>query len=418
MDCIIPTSDGFKYFDMNKFVYKNYSEDVQISLDDKLIYHNENSNMLKRLVILITNKCNMNCKYCIANRGVYKTNIKNELPNLDEIKKLLHLLLDSYPDGIETIQFFGGEPLLEIGYLEELIICINEVFKNKKMVLPKFSIVTNGTLLSEKTNNFFIQNNIFVTISLDGLQSNHDKNRIFYDNTGTYNLIHRNIKLMDPSIKKIVEFSISNNCLNEKYLMDPEKIINSFIDMNFDGILTNIIYTKELEILLCASDKFENFLSKYINILLDFLFQVECPIYEFKITNIIISILTKKKIRNTCTAGISNLTINTNNELLACYLDDSVLINSDMDINGFKKNQNKYLEVIAPNECNSCWCNNLCSTWCRYMNNGNSIKSKCLYTKKLVTMILSRLYAEKNNCYSMKNLIKNIRLFTNMYVKT
>ena len=52
-----------------------------------------------------------------------------------------------------------------------------------------FSITTNGTLLTEEDAAFFERHGFAVTVSLDGLRENHDRQRPLKHGGGTFDLI-------------------------------------------------------------------------------------------------------------------------------------------------------------------------------------------------------------------------------------
>jgi uncharacterized protein len=71
---------------------------------------NHNKKSLYRLVFNISNSCNLDCKYCYANGGNYKSSEK--LMNKEIAKKIIDEFFTFFDD-IENIQFFGGEPLIK-----------------------------------------------------------------------------------------------------------------------------------------------------------------------------------------------------------------------------------------------------------------------------------------------------------------
>ena len=54
---------------------------------------------------------------------------------------------------------------------------------------------------------FFVENNVEITISLDGPQDIHDKNRIFPNGVGSFNTVIKNIE----SIKRLHHDFFENN---------------------------------------------------------------------------------------------------------------------------------------------------------------------------------------------------------------
>jgi uncharacterized protein len=119
---------------------------------------------MKTLLVVLSEKCNLNCSYCGVDKWS-KLSIDPEL-YLTEFRKLRA----KFPDEIIKIDFFGGEPLLQL----DLIKVILDGVKNDKNV--KFYMPTNGLLLTQETVDFLNEHDIKVGISFDGLWQ--DRNRL------------------------------------------------------------------------------------------------------------------------------------------------------------------------------------------------------------------------------------------------
>ena len=134
--------------------------------------------ILYRLVINVSNMCNMGCKYCYANKGVYNSSqnlMSNEMAEvvLEKFYKIFNT--------IETIQLFGGEPCLNIPAIKT--VC-EYVERNNKTT--EIGMVTNGTILTDELLQLIVKYNILVTISLDH-ENIHDILRPYNNsNNGTH----------------------------------------------------------------------------------------------------------------------------------------------------------------------------------------------------------------------------------------
>ena len=91
-------------------------------------------------VIFITlgRDCNFNCKYCLQDNGHFHQRKSIEKPKLSE--KLLQFL-DSYNYDCTKVMLWGGEPLLYIDSIKELL----ERYGNKF----DWGVITNGILLNK-----------------------------------------------------------------------------------------------------------------------------------------------------------------------------------------------------------------------------------------------------------------------------
>jgi len=111
----------------------------------------------RKLRISVTDKCNMQCKYCMPQDKVQWLNEDGVL-KYDEITRLVSILADL---GIEKIRLTGGEPLLRPN-LEDLITSLTEIDGIKSI-----SMTTNGLLLGDKASQLKESGLDSVNISLD-----------------------------------------------------------------------------------------------------------------------------------------------------------------------------------------------------------------------------------------------------------
>lgn len=111
-------------------------------------------------VLVVNNRCNLNCKYCF---GDY-THRKIPDYSTEELKSVIDQL---HAMGTRYLNIHGGETLLreDIGEIVDYI-------KSKGIYC---CLITNGILLPEKIDAVRAVDNI--TISLDGRKENNDKNR-------------------------------------------------------------------------------------------------------------------------------------------------------------------------------------------------------------------------------------------------
>lgn len=139
---------------------------------------------MKHLSIELTERCNLRCKYCIYHEGEcgFRNFGKKDI-TFDTIKKAIDLLSLSTEDEV-YISFYGGEPLLKFELIKQSIEYCNKKLFNKKIA---YNMTTNATLITEEISSYLASiANYFTTISLDGPELIHNKNRVFVDGTGSF----------------------------------------------------------------------------------------------------------------------------------------------------------------------------------------------------------------------------------------
>lgn len=134
--------------------------------------------------IIITDKCNLQCKHCSVSNLGYRDSTFEEVKN--DIKELFSL-------GSRMLVITGGEPFLweDNGYLLEDV-----VQYAKRIGFYRIVICTNGTFALESMADY-------LWVSLDGSPQEHDKLR-----GPVYNKVVRNIS-MSKHKKIYINFTIS-----------------------------------------------------------------------------------------------------------------------------------------------------------------------------------------------------------------
>lgn len=151
-------------------------------------------NWFSTLVLHVANTCNLRCKYCFANHGNYqsKAGIMEPQTGIDAV--------DTYYgkyDVIEEIKFFGGEPLCAPETICAVASHVTEKYESGEIQeLPKFRIITNGTIMNEAIMEMVKKYQMKVIFSIDGPQEFHDEMRVDIKNKGTYAKIVENFKLL------------------------------------------------------------------------------------------------------------------------------------------------------------------------------------------------------------------------------
>ena len=119
---------------------------------------------MKTFLVVLSEKCNLNCTYCNVDK--WSKDTIDPYLYLAEFKKLREL----NPDEEIKIDFFGGEPLLQMDLIK---IIIDGVKDDPNVTL---SMPTNGLLLTDEIVDFIIEHKIDASVSFDGLWQ--DRNRL------------------------------------------------------------------------------------------------------------------------------------------------------------------------------------------------------------------------------------------------
>lgn len=123
---------------------------------------------IHQLILQVTQNCNLRCKYCVYS-GSYVNRVHTKKRMSVETAKKAVDFYHTHSGNLKTalISFYGGEPLLEMELIREIMAYADKVFSGKEI---RYNMTTNATLLSDEIIEFLHNNDVSLTISLDGPQ--------------------------------------------------------------------------------------------------------------------------------------------------------------------------------------------------------------------------------------------------------
>lgn len=152
--------------------------------------------VLKAICLHVAHSCNMDCGYCFAGKGEYHG--EAQIMSWETGKKALDFLYENSGNRQNLeVDFFGGEPLLNWDIVKKLVHYGRSLEKkgDKKF---RFTLTTNGLMLSEDIIKFCEEEMSNVVISLDGRKEINDRMRRTKQGKGTYDMII-------PSFRKLAK---------------------------------------------------------------------------------------------------------------------------------------------------------------------------------------------------------------------
>ncbi|MCA1292285.1 4Fe-4S cluster-binding domain-containing protein [Paenibacillus sp. alder61] len=140
----------------------------------------------------LSHDCNLRCTYCFGNGGDYGHS--RMLMTRETAKACIdywyaHLNRDQK---LFDVAFFGGEPLMNQEVLFFAVEYINQLMSGHSGRV-RYNITTNGTILNDKLLRLFKDNDFLVSISIDGIEKIHNRNRPFASGRGSFGRILQNI---------------------------------------------------------------------------------------------------------------------------------------------------------------------------------------------------------------------------------
>ena len=293
------------------------NDNIKIQTDDLV-----SAKKCKRLILVITQFCNLACKYCYADAGTYGNQCKSKM-TLDTAKNAINRMVEMFPNGISLIQFFGGEPLLNYTIIKDVCLyCEELVDKGILKEMPKFAVVSNGTIMNSNIINILNNYNINVTISLDGPKSINDNQRVFPNsNQSVYENIMRNLDLLNSNRRFPLSIEIT---LTQSFIELSETQKLMFLDLltnkRVDSIhIVPVITNEDDELNIIDDSK----LKKAVDLITEYSLNSMAssnPMFIFKAVDFLSFVVSRHCKENFCTAGISNFAIDTQGDIYGCFM--------------------------------------------------------------------------------------------------
>jgi uncharacterized protein len=151
---------------------------------------------LNTMVLNVTNQCNLACTYC------YEYG-EDKIVDTEHGKQSKFMAENTARDSVDFLlresgrvahlTFFGGETLLNFPVLKSTIAYARRRAAELDKIID-FSLTTNATLLQPDIIEFLAENDVGVTISMDGPPDLQDRFRVFHNGKGSYDVVAPKIK--------------------------------------------------------------------------------------------------------------------------------------------------------------------------------------------------------------------------------
>ena len=142
---------------------------------------------LKSMCLNIAHDCNLRCEYCFAAKGDFGRG--RMLMPFEVGRKAIDFLVEK-SEGRHNLEvdFFGGEPLMNFDVVKQIVAYARGIEKehNKNF---RFTITTNGILLTDDKIDYINKEMSNCVLSIDGRKTVNDLLRVRVDGSGSYDAI-------------------------------------------------------------------------------------------------------------------------------------------------------------------------------------------------------------------------------------
>ena len=135
-----------------------------------------------KVCLFLNHACNLACSYCYNGPKFHRS-----MPP-DVALAGVRLALEDGREGPVQLSFFGGEPLLEMERIRQVVEHAEERAEQLGRGL-RFVVVTNATLLTDGVLDYLMEHRFYVGVSIDGSREAHDATRRFRNGRSSYDRV-------------------------------------------------------------------------------------------------------------------------------------------------------------------------------------------------------------------------------------
>lgn len=144
--------------------------------------------VVKALCLHVSHDCNLRCRYCFASTGDFGTGHRLTMDAETAMRAIDWVVEKSKTRRNIEVDFFGGEPLMAMDTVKRTVEYARSLEKKHDKCF-RFTITTNGVLLSDENIEYINREMSNVVLSLDGRPTVNDSMRPAANGKGSYEVI-------------------------------------------------------------------------------------------------------------------------------------------------------------------------------------------------------------------------------------
>jgi uncharacterized protein len=326
---------------------------------------------LTTLVVNVTSKCNLSCKYCYEYGEDKIVEASNKPRYMDEktAKESVDFMFrESGENKVVHLTFFGGETLLNFKVLKPALAYARERAAELGKIVDA-SLTTNATLLKPEIIEWLYENDVGVTVSMDGAKEQQDRFRVFNNGMGSYDTIVPNVQaLLARGMKRPVGARVTLTKQN----LDVASIYNhlanelGFFEVGFAPVTTSWQrdYAIEAEGFYDMLEQFKKLADEYLE------FALAGRRHRFSNVRDTLEEIHKGMSKShPCGAGMGLMGVATDGEVALCHRFAGSGAHALGTVTGGvdREKQDAFLashHIESKTDCSKCWARPLCAGGC------------------------------------------------------
>jgi uncharacterized protein len=321
---------------------------------------------LRSLSINVAQACNMSCAYCYADAGAFGGTARL-MSDATARAAIDCLLRECEPEADLVIGFMGGEPLLNRTLVHDVTRYAADACARAKHPV-RFSITTNGTLLTADDIALFASFPFTVTISIDGPAGVHRALRVLNNGADSYRTLLDRLELFQLHGRPR---QLSGRATVTPLATDVERLLDALVALGFDDVGVAPVLVSPRPELAFGEEQFAAFLAQMVQCGTKALRNLRqgrrYPFSNFETALWQIHRGTHRPYP--CGAGAAYLSAGADGELFAChrFIDDPEFraghVRTGLDQEWRRRHlQQQHVDRAEP--CRECWARYLCGGGC------------------------------------------------------
>ena len=348
---------------------------------------------VKSMCLNVAHDCNLRCEYCFAAQGDFGHG--RVLMSFEVGKAAIDFMVaQSGARRNLELDFFGGEPLMNLDVVKQVVVYARSIERENGKNF-RFTLTTNGLLLTDDAIDFLNREMSNVVLSLDGRKEVNDRLRVHTNGKGCYDSIVPKYQKLVKSRKAPERTDYYVRGTFTSYNLDFAQDIFHMRTLGFDQVSVEPVVTPETEPYALREEHLGAINKEYEKLALELTERHKrgeaLNFFHFMI-DLDQGPCAIKRLRG-CSCGNEYIAVTPEGDIYPCHqfigMDEwkmgSVL---DGSLDAKKKETFSHANIYSKQECRRCWAKFYCSGGCNannYQYNGSILaphKFSCALEKK------------------------------------
>ncbi|MHB1314764.1 MAG: thioether cross-link-forming SCIFF peptide maturase [Christensenellales bacterium] len=388
-------------------------EEIQALIDEGSLFSaydysavKQPQSVIKALCLHIAHDCDLRCRYCFASTGTFHG--ERSLMSAETGKRALDFLFakSGSRKNVE-VDFFGGEPLLNLDAVKETVNHGRQLEKETGKTVH-FTLTTNCMKLTKETADYLNEEMFNIVLSLDGRKEVHDAMRPDAGGKGSFDTALANARYM-AEIRGEKSYYVRGTFTAHN--LDFAEDVFALYNAGFGQISIEPVVTDEKHPYAIRKEHLPAILAEYEKLAARY---VQCRKQEQGFNFFHFMMDTENgpcisKRLGGCGAGNEYAAVTPNGDIYPChqfvgqkeFCMGSLYGENAMEINESVRSRFAGNTVLAKPDCMACWAKYYCSGGCAansFHQNGDVAKPyalSCEMQKKRIECALAIRAAEK-----------------------